>query len=28
MVTLLLEAGVPEGALQVVTGPGEPTGQR
>jgi aldehyde dehydrogenase (NAD+) len=27
MVALLLEAGVPEGALQVVTGPGEPTGQ-
>ena len=27
MVALLHEAGVPEGALQVVTGPGEPTGE-
>lgn len=27
MVALLLEAGLPTGVLQVVTGPGEPTGQ-
>ncbi|HWN36154.1 MAG TPA: aldehyde dehydrogenase family protein [Pseudonocardia sp.] len=27
VVALLLDAGLPQGALQVVTGPGEPTGQ-